>query len=167
MSTRTAFAIASFATIAGFAVGLLSGIALVRVPEPPPPRWTTPTMPVSAPVEPEPVATIRDLFDAIAQVETGGERDPDAATGDGGRSIGRYQIGRAYWLDSGLSGEWENVRDPAYAEAVMLAYWGRWEPEALAALDFETLARIHQGGPSWREYPANLAYWHRVESALN
>ncbi len=46
------------------------------------------------------------FFKAIRFVETGAMVQPQDAVGDGGRSIGPYQISRAYWADSGLSGDW-------------------------------------------------------------
>lgn len=42
----------------------------------------------------------RKLFDAIRQVETGSERDPENAVGDGGMAIGPYQIHEVYWRDA-------------------------------------------------------------------
>lgn len=108
-----------------------------------------------------------ELFAAIRQVETGGQPNGGRdAVGDGGRSIGPYQIGKAYWIDSGVPGRWEDVRDRTYAERVMLAYWKKYAPQALAAKDYETLARVHNGGPTGHRKQATVAYWRKVQSHL-
>ena len=45
----------------------------------------------------------------------------------------------------------------------MLGYFMRYEPEALANGDWETLARLHNGGPNWREkLVATARYWSKV-----
>ncbi len=106
------------------------------------------------------------FFRAVRSVETGGEAQPQNAAGDGGRSIGPYQISRAYWADSGVSGDWTRCKDPAYAEMVMLAFWKRYCPEALRLRDFETLARVHNGGPRGDRKDATLAYWKRIQGRL-
>tara|TARA_Y100001963_G_C6749110_1_gene433182 strand:+ start:177 stop:755 length:579 start_codon:yes stop_codon:yes gene_type:complete len=110
----------------------------------------------------------RYLFDAIRQVETGGHPDPTNAKGDGGRSLGPYQISYPYWLDAvqkhpEIGGLYEDVRNPWYAELVMLAYWSRYAPDS----KFETLCRIHNGGPRGHlKLSATQSYWEKVESCL-
>ena len=121
--------------------------------------WMIPlTLATTAP----PASDLRHLLDAIRQVETGGESDPANAVGDGGRSLGPYQITRAYWRDSGVPGQYQWVRNKAYAERVMIAYWQRHCPSALARHDWQTLARVHNGGPNgpweWR----TISYWRRA-----
>ena len=74
-------------------------------------------------------------------METGGERDPRYAVGDGGTSRGPYQIGRIYYIDAvqynprlqdgGKS--YDNVYGPGsytYSERVMQAYMDRYATEA-------------------------------------
>lgn len=109
---------------------------------------------------------VRPLLDAIRQVETGGRSDPAQARGDDGRSLGPYQIQRPYWRDSGVPGNYEQVRDTAYAERVVVAYWKRYCPRALAAGDWETLARVHNGGPLGKSKASTKVYWLRVRRAL-
>lgn len=109
------------------------------------------------------LASLRPLFDAMREVESGG--DPDAV-GDGGRSLGPYQIQWKYWRDAGLPGSYRDVRNPAYAEKVMLAYWERYCPDALARQDYATLARVHNGGPQGTRNPATLYYWRKVAKEL-
>jgi len=109
---------------------------------------------------------LRPLLDAIREVETGGHPDAADAKGDGGRSLGPYQISKAYWKDSGVAGRYQMVRKRAYAEKVMRAYWARHCPKALAQLDCQTLARIHNGGPNGARSRLSLRYWHRVRGKL-
>lgn len=107
------------------------------------------------------------LFDAIRQVETGGHEDPRNAVGDNGLSIGPYQIQKAYWQDAieahpEIGGQYLHVKDARYAERIMLAYWDRYAPND----SYETLARIHNGGPKGHEKAATLDYWNKVSSHL-
>jgi hypothetical protein len=110
--------------------------------------------------------SLRSLLDAIRQVETGGHADPVNAIGDGGASLGPYQIGRAYWTDADVEGRYEHVKAQRYAERVMLAYWSRYCFDALIDGDFETLARVHNGGPSGASKDATLDYWRRVSEIM-
>ena len=108
--------------------------------------------------------TQADFFHAIGQVESGHD---DNAVGDGGASIGRYQIQRAYWIDSRIPGRYEQVKDKAYAERVMLAYFKRYAPKALDAGDWETLSRLHNSGPAWAKKKHKTdAYWAKVRDCL-
>ncbi len=102
------------------------------------------------------------LFSAIRCVETGGSAQARVAVGDNGRSIGPYQISRAYWADSGIGGHWRQCEERRFAEAVMMAYWKRYCPGAVRMRDFETLARIHNGGPRGHRKAATLPYWSRI-----
>lgn len=112
-------------------------------------------------------AAVETLLEAIRVVETGGEPNGGRdATGDGGRSIGPYQIQHAYWLDSGVAGRYQECRDPEYARRVVRAYWGRYCPEALDRADFEVLARIHNGGARGARKESTLAFWSKVEREL-
>ena len=107
------------------------------------------------------------VLDAIRVVETGGEPNGGRdATGDRGRSIGPYQIQRAYWIDSGVAGRWEDCRDVEYARRVVKAYWQRYCPRALAQADLEVLARVHNGGLSGHRKAGTLGYWRKVELEL-
>lgn len=107
------------------------------------------------------------LLDAIRVVETGGEPNGGRdAVGDQGRSIGPFQIQRAYWLDSEVPGSWEDCRDAAYARRVVQAYWRRYAPQAFARADARVLARIHNGGPGGARSERTLVYWTRVEREL-
>lgn len=114
-----------------------------------------------------PHPTLERLLDALEQVESGGEPDRGRdAAGDGGRSLGPLQIQRAYWLDAGVEGRYEDCREPEYARRVVIAYWRRWCPKALEQLDARTLARVHNGGPRGDRKDSTLAYWRRVRQEL-
>ena len=109
---------------------------------------------------------LRPLLAAIQAVETSGIRAPSQAVGDDGRSIGPYQISKAYWMDSRIKGAWKHCRGQAYSETVMLAYWKRHCPVALRQRNFEVLARIHNGGPRGQSKQATILYWQKVRRAL-
>jgi hypothetical protein len=115
-----------------------------------------------------PSTAVQHLLAAIWMVESSRREDsPDAdLDSPGGPSIGPLKITRAYWIDSGVSGCWEDCRRLEYAERVVLAYWDCYGPDALAAGDLETLARIHKGGPRGREKARTLDYWRRVRVHL-
>ena len=105
------------------------------------------------------------FFAALMSMESGGDCN---AVGDGGRSIGPYQISRAYWIDSGVPGRWKDVRDPKYAERVMRAYWRRYCPRAVESRDWRTMARVHNGGgPRGPKIQATRGYWIGVSRSMN
>jgi hypothetical protein len=113
-----------------------------------------------------PNADFSRLFNAIRIVETGAEEEPHNALGDGGKSLGPYQISRKYLADSGLRGDWRRCRDRKFSEAVMLAYWKRHCPHALIRRDYQTLARVHNGGPNGHRKAATIPYWRLVQGIL-
>jgi ectoine hydroxylase-related dioxygenase (phytanoyl-CoA dioxygenase family) len=81
---------------------------------------------------------------AILAVE--GWRGPGTVGAAG--EIGPYQITRAYWQDARMpTGTHQDCEDPAYAKQVMVRYWQRYCPQALAAGDVEVLAGVHHWGP--------------------
>jgi hypothetical protein len=110
------------------------------------------------------------ILDAIEKVETGGQRDPANAIGDGGKALGPMQIHRVAWLDAVehdpsliANGEtYDSVRDRAYARRVVMAYWSRYAK----SWDAETLARVHNGGPKGHTKRATLGYWAKVKAKL-
>ena len=90
-------------------------------------------------------ARVRALFDAIRQVESGGNRD---TVGDGGASKGPYQISRAYWYDGCKHGgmNWDYdiwVWNDDYCRQIMVWYWARYG----ATTDEERMA-LHVAGPT-------------------
>ena len=111
---------------------------------------------------------LEKFLSAIRQVETGGMKDSGiGAKGDKGKSIGPYQIQQGYWQDARLTGTWEQcLTDKSYSEQVMIAYWKRYCPKAFEAGDWETLARVHNGGPKGYKKKATLGYWDRVKAKM-
>ena len=113
---------------------------------------------------------VEPILRAIQQVETGGETDPSAATGDNGASIGPLQIQKGWWADAvkydptlTANGEtWQNCRNLAYAKRVAIAYWSRYAPDWKP----ETLARIWNGGPKGHRKNSTKAYWLKVRKEL-
>ena len=108
-----------------------------------------------------------ELCRAIQAVETGGHPDPENAVGDGGRSIGPLQISRACWQDAkehdpAIGGTYEDCRKLEYAKRIFWAYLDRWAPTD----DYQTCARIWNGGPKGASKGSTDAYWRRVNTAL-
>jgi len=100
---------------------------------------------------PPPAGTdVRRILDTLQAVETGGERDPDCAVGDGGKAIGAFQIWRVYWVDACeydptlRDRGYEAVTDREYAERVVIAYLSRYARD----WSIDTISRIHNGGPA-------------------
>ncbi len=130
------------------------------------------------------IRALRPLLEALRHVESSGQANPP--DGDGGRSIGPYQIKRVYFIDAlrelravqSRVRNYEDVRDARCAEEVIVAYWARHAPASLRlattpgvyARDqqkaIQTLARIHNGGPAGASKSAMLEYWERVKARL-
>ena len=111
----------------------------------------------------------RVFLDAIRRVETGGLPNAgNGAVGDKGASIGPYQIQRAYHTDARMkAGRYEDCStDATYSEQTMLAYFARYAPKALESKDWETLARVHNGGPKGHTKKATLGYWVKVQKEM-
>lgn len=119
-----------------------------------------------------------DFLKAIAKVESNCD---DEAVGDKGKSLGRYQIQEAYWEDAVEHDKslkqgnykWEDVKIERYATSIVLAYFDRYASEAVKNKDWETLARLHNGGPSTlkKKPPKKLwnnttIYWNKVKKEL-
>lgn len=88
--------------------------------------------------------------------------------GDYGNAIGSYQVWRDYWQDAvdydkTIGGKYENCFNRYYAERVVVAYLNRYAPEGAS---WETLARIHNGGPKGYKIKATEKYWQKVKREL-
>lgn len=110
-------------------------------------------------------ATSDPLLTAINQVEASGKHF-NVPRGDNDKAIGPFQIHRDYWCDSGVAGRWQDCDSFDYSVKVVTAYMRRHEPRAYAQKDYETLARLHNGGPNWRHISATKNYWLRVRKVL-
>lgn len=100
------------------------------------------------------------FFRALHLVETSGRHGP--ILGDNGRALGPLQISRAYFTDSRVVGTYEKVSDLGFARRVVSAYLQRYAPQAWAAGDVTTLARIHNGGPAGARKSATVNYGQKV-----
>lgn len=117
----------------------------------------------------ESAVDLQQVFQIIRTVETGSHPDPYSAVGDNGRSIGPYQISRAYHKDAidhdeSLYGiDYEGMRDEHMAEVIMIAYFERWVPTPWT---FESLCRTHNGGPQGRFRDSTLPYWKKCQELI-
>lgn len=113
-------------------------------------------------------ANLRPFLDALAQVESRGKDD---AVGDNGKAIGRMQIWQVYWKDAlakcpKIGGTYQDCTSKVYAERIVVAYLLRYAPNAVASKDWQTLARIHNGGPKGATKAATRGYWVKVRKVL-
>lgn len=106
----------------------------------------------------------QNFFRALNQVEAGGRSGP--IRGDNGTALGPMQIHYSYWLDAHCSGSYSNCADFAYSCRVVNTYLLRYCPKAVACDDFETMARIHNGGPRGDKKEATKSYWKKVRKQL-
>lgn len=100
------------------------------------------------------------FFRALHIVETSGRTGP--IIGDGGRALGPLQIHRSYHADARIGGDYARCADLDYSRRVVTAYLQRYAPQAWAAGDVTTLARIHNGGPRGDKKSATLGYAEKV-----
>lgn len=113
-------------------------------------------------------AKLRPFLDAVAQVESA---SCDTVVGDGGKAIGRMQIWKVYWQDAmakcpKIGGEYQNCTQKVYAERIVTAYLLRYAKSAVESKDWQTLARIHNGGPKGATKAATRKYWVKVRKEL-
>ena len=113
---------------------------------------------------------------AIRSVETGDCADPLLAVGDGGRSIGPYQIMESYYADAlqfdPTLPSYESLQGPdgfSNSERVMQAYSNRYTTEARLGRKptFEDFARNHNGGPNGYKKESTTRYFERVKKCLS
>lgn len=80
----------------------------------------------------------------------------DLAIGDHGKSISRYQIQKACYLDAkeydkSIVFSYESLTNKLNAARIVKAYCMRYEKQACLNGDFEILARLWNSGPGWRD----------------
>lgn len=134
----------------------------------PPERWISEAQRGSLREIDETRAKIQPFLDAVAQVESMG---CDNVIGDKGKAIGRMQIWNIYWQDAlyycpKIGGEYQDCKTKVYAERVVVAYLLRYARKAIEAQDWQTLARIHNGGPKGATKEATRKYWVKVRKEL-
>lgn len=119
-------------------------------------------------VPPPADAPVREILDAMRKQETRGEKNPDAAVGDNGDSIGAYQIQYAYWKDAVEKNPhlkergYEAVKDREYAEQIIIAYMTRYAPDWKP----QTILRIHNAGPNGHKKKSSVKYWREARQYL-
>lgn len=101
---------------------------------------------------------------AEIQVESTGRDD---AIGDDGKAIGCLQVHKACHKDSGITGDYTNCFNRAYSVKVMTGYLNRYCPKAIRANDFETMARVWNGGGNGPNNPRTIPYWRKVKAAMD
>lgn len=101
---------------------------------------------------------------ALHLVETSGRQGP--ILGDNGRSLGPLQISRAYFIDSRVTGTYEQVVDLGFARKVVSAYLQRYAPQAWAAGDWQTLCRIHNGGLTGHRKASTMPYLRKMQKEM-
>lgn len=109
------------------------------------------------------------FFRALHQVETSGRFG--AIKGDNGKALGPFQIHKVYWLDAmafdrTIGGRYEDCSDYLYSQKVVNAYLLRYAKAAVAIGDVESLARIHNGGPTGYKRNSTIPYWNKVKKNL-
>jgi len=113
-----------------------------------------------------------DFYEALASVESGGN---PSAVGDGGRSVGLYQISKIYVDDvnriAGTRYTHDDRFDPVKSRkmvGIYLAHYGRRYTRMTGhPTTLDVLAAIHNGGPDgWRK-SSTLKYRQKVRMAMS
>ncbi len=114
---------------------------------------------------------LRRFLNALEFVESSNN---DKVIGDGGKAIGILQIHRIYFVDAQQFNskltkyEYNSCFNVKVAESVALSYFEKYESKALNTNDFETLSRLHNAGPNWRnKIKQTNNYWNRVKNQLD
>jgi len=109
-------------------------------------------------------ANLDPFFAALGKVESSGN---SKAVNKKETALGIYQIRPAYFQDSKVKGNHEQVFDPVFARRVCEAYFKKYEKKAFDNGDFETLARLHNNGPSWAKSKSKTnQYWNKIQKNL-
>ena len=109
-------------------------------------------------------ANLDPFFAALAKVESSGNAK---AVNKKENALGIYQIRAAYFKDSRVKGNHEQVFNPVFARQVCEAYFKRYAPEAYAKGDFESLARLHNSGPAFAKRKSLTdSYWSKIKKNL-
>jgi len=111
-------------------------------------------------------AGLNNFLNALHQVESSGRTGH--IVGDKGKALGPFQIHKSYWQDvkNIVGGNYEDVEDLKYAKKVVLAYLNKYGRKAFQQGDWETLARIHNGGPNGANNSNTNGYWQKVKHHL-
>lgn len=122
-----------------------------------------------------------EFINAMHQVESNGRITKNSPIlGDDGNARGPLQIWKVYFEDAKQysddpivkNGKYEDVDDLDFSKRVVYQYLRRYANTALKNNDFETLARIHNGGPSGanpkyiKRYNKTGNYWNKLKKHL-
>jgi hypothetical protein len=117
--------------------------------------------------------TEKEMTDVLAAIRIVESNDDPNAVGDGGDSIGCYQIQKCYWLDakefSDLDGTYLDCYNRGYADRTVRFYMARYATERRLGREVtqEDVARIHNGGPNGYKKECTKKFWKKVEVVLN
>ena len=117
--------------------------------------------------------TEKEMTDVLAAIRIVESNDDPDAVGDGGDSIGCYQIQKCYWLDakefSDLGGTYLDCYNRGYADRTVRFYVARYATERRLGREVtqEDVARIHNGGPNGYKKECTKKFWKKVEVILN
>jgi len=117
--------------------------------------------------------TEKEMTDVLAAIRIVESNDDPDAVGDGGDSIGCYQIQKCYWLDakefSDLGGTYLDCYNRGYADRTVRFYMARYATERRLGREVtqEDIARIHNGGPNGYKKECTKKFWKKVEVVLN
>ncbi len=126
--------------------------------------------------------TSEQIINAIHQVESNGAVT-NVPPGDGGKAIGPFQTHYITWLDATHNpiynragkvvawkrihpGDYADCKGYAYSKQVLIWQMDNYAPNGLNNGDYETVARVWNGGPAGPSKPSTLAYVRRVEEHL-
>ena len=117
------------------------------------------------------VATSFDNFSAaLAQVESSGN---PKAVGDNGKAKGIFQIHEICFKDAAqydkelAKFKYNDCFNVQVSKRVLYSYCARYEPKALKAGDWETLARLWNSGPGWAKKKSKTdSYWEKISRNL-
>lgn len=110
------------------------------------------------------------FLDILGTLES---RNNDFAVGDGGKAISRYQIWRVCYQDAkeydkSIKFDYLSLTNRIHADKVVTAYCKRYESLAWLNNDYESLARLINGGPNWRNKTSQAKinldnYWKKFQ----
>jgi len=112
------------------------------------------------------------FIDAIAQQESGNRPLPKYWDVNAYR-LGYFSISEAVWKDatdfdkSLKSGTWKQCEtDREYGAKIMMSYLRRYCPQAVKTNDYETMARVWNGGPNGAKVKATEKYWQNIKKLM-
>src|SRR5258706_5556445 len=106
---------------------------------------------------------------AIGKIES---NNNDLAVGDRGKSLGRYQIWQICFKDAQIYDislqniDYKAVTNKNVADKVLASYLSKYCKQAIKNNDFETMARVWNGGPGGKNKLNTLKYWNFVKKEL-